>query len=55
LWFYTKRKELIIDYVNSCGESTARFSVAGSACEKLTSEEIDIKEYINLVEFNVKT
>lgn len=55
LWFDTKRKELVIDYTSDCGKNTARFSVAGSACEKLTNEVIDIEEYIKLVDFNVQT
>ena len=55
LWFDTKRKELVIDYLSSCGQSMAKFSVEGSACENLTTEVIDIEQYINLVEFNVKT
>jgi hypothetical protein len=55
LWVATKRKELIIYYVSSCGKNIAKCTVAGSACEKLGNGVIDIKEYINLVDFNVKT
>ncbi len=55
LWFDTKRQNLVIDYVSNCGKSIAQFTVAGSACEKLTNEVINIEEYINLVDFNVQT
>jgi hypothetical protein len=55
LWFYTRRQNLVIDYISDCGESIAKFTVAGSACEKLTNEVINIEEYISLVDFNVQT
>ena len=55
LWLDTRKQSLVIDYVSNCGKKIAKVAVAGSACEKLTNEEINIEEYINLVDFNLQT
>jgi hypothetical protein len=55
LWLDTKRKELVINYLSSCGQSIGKSSVTGSACESYTTEVIDIQQYVNLIDFNVKT